>query len=173
MAYCTSCGAPLAGAQKFCASCGYKVPSGKAAEPDPELDRTSQVGYTAVAEEEVEVAREEPEPEPEPEPPAPPAPEERPDHLREEEPIRRGFIPSCDVCGNDGESACIFCEKGLCGEHSKKMAVMVNGIASSRTVAACDGCSKDKVGTVPTAPAARAADFLYAIKPYHEWGFTD
>ena len=87
--------------------------------------------------------------------------------------MRRGFIPACSECGSDGEATCIFCEKGLCGDHSKKMAVMVNNIASSRTVAACDECSKAQVGKVPMAPAARAADFRYAIKPYHEWGFTD
>ena len=95
-------------------------------------------------------------------------------NLADEEPVReREFIPNCKACNKTGEVVCIFCDTGLCEEHQKKMAVMVNNIASSRVVSACDECSKDKVGKVPAAPVAKEADFLYAIKPYHEWGFVD
>ncbi len=175
MDYCTNCGSPLAGAMRFCASCGFRVPEGKLKpeDVDPSLDRTSFVGAHEDEDEEVMEVLEEAR-ESRPPPPPAPEPQDRPSHLEKEEPIRdRGFTPSCDVCGKGGEAVCIFCDKGLCAEHSKKMAVMVNNIPSSRTVAACESCGKSRVGQVPTAPTAREADFLYAIKPYHEWGYVD
>jgi hypothetical protein len=85
----------------------------------------------------------------------------------------RAFVPNCHECGKNGEEICIFCEKGLCKEHAKKMAIMVNNMPASRIVGACAACASDKAGQVPTVPEAREADHLYSIKPHHEWGLTD
>jgi hypothetical protein len=174
MDYCTNCGEALTGAKRFCAKCGFEVPSSRGEVPDPDLDRTSLMGVPDAEEEGTEegrgsagATREEP-------PAAPEPVEKRPPHLKKEEPRQDlGFVPSCDVCGGAGEAKCLFCEKGLCKQHMKKMAVLVNGIASSREVPSCEDCSKKRVGKVPTAPEAKEADFLYAIKPYHEWGLIE
>lgn len=177
MEYCTNCGEPLQGAKRFCASCGFRTPdAGKEPEDtDPEMDR-SEVMMPPERDDGIEgdyikdgndflerrAAKR-----------APPV-EERPGHLREEEPRReRGFIPGCASCGKEGAAICIFCDKGICSDHSKKMAIMVNNMPSSRKVTACEACAAEKVGQVPTAPEAREADFLYSVKPYHEWGYGD
>jgi len=179
MAYCSNCGAPLMGAQRFCSSCGFKVPGPSEDKGEQELDRTSRLFAPEKAEDEPgegeEADREEPAAlEDGPKPLVEPSFGFPQEHLADEEPIREmGFIPPCKECGKSGEAVCIFCDAGLCDEHGKKMAIMVNNIASSRTVRACAACAKEKVGKVPAAPVAKEADFLYAIKPYHEWGFVD
>jgi hypothetical protein len=83
----------------------------------------------------------------------------------------KGYIPNCE-CGKTGEAVCVFCGKGLCKEHFAKMAVIVNQHPMSRVVAACKPCGEAHKGKVPSQAEAQAADFLLAIKPYHEWGFV-
>lgn len=189
MAYCTNCGASLAGAGKYCASCGYKAPSGAAAQErvDPEMDRTAIMSAPGEGGEEVEddmdgesflsrrhMTREDRDGEGGEGVLVVPDSEDVPEHLKKEELMpARGYVPNCAECGKQGVDVCIFCEKGVCREHSRQMAIMVNSIPSSRVVAACKKCAEAHVGEVPTAPVAREADFLYAVKPYHEWGYVD
>ena len=177
MSFCTNCGESLSGAKQFCASCGFRVPASSDEAPDPNLDRTSVLSRPETQESESPRREEEESParpprapqEPEFETPPPPKPP-----MGEEEPMRdRAFLPHCHVCNKTGDDICIFCEKGLCKEHSKKMAIMVNNMPASRIVGACESCSKDKIGQVPTVPEAKEADHLYSIKPHHEWGLAE
>ena len=153
MAYCTNCGQPLAGAGKFCANCGYRTPSGSSAKEDvdPDMDRTAIMGAPEGDEGEVEedldgnsflsrrqMARDAQGEEGEEAVTVVPDDEGVPEHLKKEEPLpARGYVPNCAECGGNGVDVCIFCDKGVCKEHSRRMAIMVNNIPSSRVVAAC------------------------------------
>lgn len=141
MAYCSNCGAPLAGAMRFCSRCGIKVdeiPKSHRGRDDVMEAEVVDEGGTESDVDEAEVVQEQ---------------------------IDR----TCSECDKIAEQKCYFCWANICSRHTTRLQIYINKAPFGNVVVSCGRCADEKHDQQPTKSEAEGASLFFGVKPYHAW----
>jgi hypothetical protein len=172
MVYCSSCGAELRGALKFCNRCGYRLSQDELDQLEAQTSSSGSKSSSSDSFEEVDSVDYE---------------DDDVSEVRSAEVVAKPYyidshrppgtvvkerIPkskTCNICGTNTDEICFFCDWGICKTHSIKMQIKTDTGRFGNTIESCPDCADRKEGKQPSQEEAAEVGFFFKIKPYHEW----
>lgn len=157
MPFCSKCGHELAGAVKFCNSCGYKIEKDELEvliKPE-EVERTDE----QKTEDDSDLDQ----------------PSQRYEYTPPGATIKTRIPQStrCVKCNTKTENICFFCNYAVCPEHSVDMQILADKVKIGGSIRSCPKCADRRDGTKPSSEEAAEMGFFFNIKPYHEWKIVE